>query len=105
MLVLLQSNNIQGYSAFDAFCFSSFRIHNDYGSPVLFNANKSTVGSKIIRALEVIRSKNSYLMQICEINIHQVIIFMFYNVYNNHEMMKIGNQIREKLQVLSQVTE
>ena len=30
-------------------------------------------------------------------------IFKFYTVYNKHEMIKIGSQAREKLQVSSQV--
>ena len=32
-------------------------------------------------------------------------IFKFYYVYNKHEIIKIGKQTREKLQVLSQVLE
>ena len=42
-------------------------------------------------------------MQFYEINISQVIIFRLYTIYNNDEMIKIGNQAREKSQVLSQV--
>ena len=40
-----------------------------------------------------------------EINISQVMIFRLYTVYKKHEMIKIGNQTREKLQILSQVLE
>ena len=39
-------------------------------------------------------------MQFYEINISQVIIFRFYAVYNKHEMIKIANKTREKLQLL-----
>ena len=34
-------------------------------------------------------------MQICEINIPQIMIIKLYTVYNNHEMIKIGNQTRK----------
>ena len=44
-------------------------------------------------------------MQFYETNIYQVMIFNLYTVYNKHEMIKTGNQDREKLQVLSQVLE
>ena len=44
-------------------------------------------------------------MQFYEINICPIMIFRFHAVYNKHEMIKIGNQIREKLQVLSQMLE
>ena len=44
-------------------------------------------------------------MQFYEINICQIIIFRLYTVRNKHQMIKIGNQIREKLQVLSEVAE
>ena len=61
---------------------------------------------KNIRALEVSRvKKNSYLMQLCEINICQVMIFRLSKVYNKQEMIKIVNQTRKKSQVLSQVLE
>ena len=66
---------------------------------------KSTVDSKIIRALEIIRVKNSYLMQFYEINNSQIIIFRFYIIYNKREIIKISNQTREKSQILSQVLE
>ena len=66
---------------------------------------KGTVGSKIIRALEISRVKNSYLMQFYEINISQVMIFRLYTVYNKHEMIKIFSRTNDKLQVLSQVLE
>ena len=44
-------------------------------------------------------------MQFYEKNIFQIMIFRLHTVYNKHEMIKIGNQIREKSQVLSQVLE
>ena len=44
-------------------------------------------------------------MQFYDINIYEVIIFRFYSGYKKLEIMKIGNQIREKSQVLSQVLE
>ena len=44
-------------------------------------------------------------MQFLNKNIYQVMIFRLYTVYNKHEIIKIDNQIREKLQVLSQVLE
>ena len=57
-----------------------------------------TIGSKIIRALEIIRVKklilNTFFLNIC-----QVMIFWLYTVYNKYEMTKIGNQTREKSQV------
>ena len=40
-------------------------------------------------------------MQFYAINISQVIIIRLYTVYNKQGMRKIGNQTREKLQVLS----
>ena len=49
--------------------------------------------------------KNAYLMQLYEINVCQVMIFRLYTFYRKHEMLKIGNQTREKSQVLSQVLE
>ena len=64
----------------------------------------NTVGKKSIRALEIISVKNSYLIQFYEINIFQVMIFIFYTVYDKHELIKIGNQTREKSQVQSQVS-
>ena len=39
-----------------------------------------TVGSKIIRALEISHVKKSYLMQFYEINFCQVVIFRLYTV-------------------------
>ena len=44
-------------------------------------------------------------MQFYEINICQVMAFRFYTAYNMHEVIKTGNQIREKSQVLKQVLE
>ena len=44
-------------------------------------------------------------MQFFEINDCQFMFFRLYIVYNNHEMIKIDNQIRDKSQVLSQVFE
>ena len=42
-------------------------------------------------------------MQFYEINICQDMMFKLHTVYNKREMIKIGNQIREKPQVLSQM--
>ena len=44
-------------------------------------------------------------MQFYEINICQIMIFKIYAVNKKHEVLKIGSQIREKLQVLSQMLE
>ena len=44
-------------------------------------------------------------MKFFEINICQMMIFRLYNIYNKHEMIKIGNQNREKFQALSEVLE
>ena len=44
-------------------------------------------------------------MQFYEINIYQVMIFKLDTVHNKHEMLKIGNQARQKSQVLSQLHE
>ena len=44
-------------------------------------------------------------MKFYEINICEVKIFRLYTVYNKHEMIKIDNQTREKLKILSQVLE
>ena len=40
-------------------------------------------------------------MQFSEINIYQVMIFRLYSFYNKCKMIKIGDQTREKSQVLS----
>ena len=64
------------------------------------------VGSKIIRALEIIRVKKLILnIQFYEINICQIRIFRLYTVHNTHERIKISRQTREKSKVLSQVLE
>ena len=42
-------------------------------------------------------------MQFYEIKVCQLMIFRLYIVYNKYEMIKIGNQRREKSQVLSQM--
>ena len=39
-------------------------------------------------------------MQFYELNISQVMMFKFYAVYNKQEIIKTGNETREKLQVL-----
>ena len=44
-------------------------------------------------------------MQFYEINVCQVMIFRLYIIYNKYEMIKIGNQTGEKLQIFSQVLE
>ena len=42
-------------------------------------------------------------MQFYEINIYQGMLFKLYIVYNKYDIIKIGNQTREKSQILSQV--
>ena len=64
-----------------------------------------TVGSKIIRAFEIIRAKKLIPKTVFEINICQLIVFRIYTVYNKHETIKIDNQSREQLQILSQMLE
>ena len=59
-----------------------------------------TAGNKIIRALEVIRVKISYLMLLYEINISQATLFIKSTVYRKHELIKTCNQNRENLQML-----
>ena len=49
-----------------------------------------TGGSKIIRALEIIRVKKLMFNEFYEINICQVIIFRLYIVYSKHNMIKIS---------------
>ena len=44
-------------------------------------------------------------MQFYDINICQDMMYKLHTVYNKHEMIKIGNQITEKSQVLSQMLE
>ena len=44
-------------------------------------------------------------MQFYETNIYQQLNFRLHTVYNKHEMIKIGKEVREKLQVLSQMLE
>ena len=44
-------------------------------------------------------------MRLYEINACQVMIFRLYTVYNKHNVIEIGNQTREKSQVLSQMLE
>ena len=44
-------------------------------------------------------------MKFYEINVREAMIFRLHTVYNKHEMIKIGNQIRETSQVLSQMLE
>ena len=64
-----------------------------------------TIDSKIIRAFEIIRVKKLIPNAVYEIYICEVMIFKLYTVYKKQEMIKIGNQIREKSQVLSQMLE
>ena len=64
-----------------------------------------TVGSKIIRALEIIQVKKLVPNAILWINIFQVMIFGLYDFYNKPDMIKIGIQTREILQVQSQMLE
>ena len=63
------------------------------------------VGSKTVRALEVILVEKLILNQFYEINICQVMIFRLYTVYNKHEIIKIVNHTREKSHVIFQVLE
>ena len=44
-------------------------------------------------------------MQFNETYLCQAMIFRLHTVYNKHEMIEIGNQIREKPQVLLQMLE
>ena len=39
-------------------------------------------------------------MQFEEMNIYQVMIFRLYTLYNKHEILKIDNQTRKKLQAI-----
>ena len=41
-------------------------------------------------------AKNSNLLKLYKINFCQVVIFRLYTVYNKHEIIKIGNQIRNR---------
>ena len=56
--------------------------------------------AKLFEHLKYFMSENSYLLQFYEINICQIINFGLYTVYNKREMIKTGNQIREKSQML-----
>ena len=47
-----------------------------------------TAGSKIIRALQIIRVKKLILIQFYKIKICQVIIFRLYTIYNKLEIKK-----------------
>ena len=64
-----------------------------------------TVGSKIIRALEIIRVKKPIPNAVLWNKFCQVMIVKLYAVYSKHEMIKSGNQNKEKSQVSSQVLE
>ena len=57
------------------------------------------VGSKTVRALEVILVEKLILNQFYEINICQVMIFEFYIVYNKYEMIKIGKSNQRKIYI------
>ena len=39
-------------------------------------------------------------MKFYEINVREAMIFRLHTVYNKHEIIKIGNQARKKLQVV-----
>ena len=56
------------------------------------SANTLYSRHKIVQALEVIRVKNSYLIQFDGINTFQAMIFRLFTVYHKHEMVKIGNK-------------
>ena len=60
----------------------------------------NTVGSKIIRTLEIIYVKKLIPNVDLWKNISQVIIFMLYTVYKKDEMIKFGNKSFEKSQIL-----
>ena len=61
--------------------------------------------AKLFEMIEIIRFKKILLVQFYEAYICQVMIFRLYTVYDKHEMIKIGNQTREKSEVLSLVLE
>ena len=47
--------------------------------------HKRTVDCKISRVLEIIRVKNSYLLQFYEINIRTVMNFNLYDIFKKHD--------------------
>ena len=61
----------------------------------------STVSSKVIQSLEIIRIKKLTSNAVLRNKYFQLMIFRLYTVYNKHEMIKIGNQTREKYQILN----
>ena len=63
------------------------------------------IAAALFEHLKYFISKNSYLMQLYEINIYQVMIFRFDTIYKKHDMIKLGNQTKEKSQALSQLLE
>ena len=71
----------------------------------IFQIHELQSTSKFFEHLRKFLSKNSYLMQFYEINNCQVMIFKFYAVHNKHEMIKMGNQTKEKCHVLSLLLE
>ena len=66
------------------------------------NASEVQLAAKLFEHLKYFMSKSSCLMQFYEKNIFQIMIFRLHTVYIKHQMIKIGNQIKEKSQVLSQ---
>ena len=58
------------------------------------------LGRKIFQAFEIILTQTFILNVVLWINICQVLIFRLHTVYNKHDVVKIGIQIREKSQVL-----
>ena len=64
-----------------------------------------TVGSKDISALEIIPAKKLIPYAVFKIHFWQVMNIKIYIAYNEHEIKKIDNQNKEKLQALSQVLE
>ena len=66
--------------------------------------NFCTVDSKIIQALEIVHVQKLIPNAVLLNKYRQVVIFSVYTLYNKHEMIKIGNQTREKSQVLSPST-
>ena len=57
-----------------------------------------TVGSKIIRALQIIRIKKLIPNAILGNNFCQVMIFRLCTVYNKRKMIKIGNKNQRKIE-------
>ena len=70
--------------------------------PLLYTV---TVGSKIIRVLEISRVKKLIPNAVLSKQYLLSHFFRIYTVYNKHDMIKIGNQTIKKSQVISQLLE